>query len=45
MNRLILATVALLLTVVVTGCNTVQGMGEDLQAAGHAVQKAATPNH
>lgn len=43
MNRFILATIALLLTIVVTGCNTVQGMGEDLQSAGQSIQKAATP--
>ena len=43
MNRFILATIALMLTVVVAGCNTFQGMGEDLQSAGQAVQKAATP--
>ena len=45
MNRFILASLALVLTVVVAGCNTVQGMGEDIQSAGHAIQKAATPNH
>jgi len=45
MNRFILATIALLLTVVVTGCNTVQGIGEDMKAAGQSIQKAATPNH
>ncbi len=45
MNRFILATIALLLTVATTGCNTVQGMGQDLKDAGQSIQHAATPNH
>jgi predicted small secreted protein len=45
MNRFILATVALVLTAVTTGCNTMQGMGTDIQSAGQAIQKAATPKN
>ena len=29
---------------IVSGCNTVQGMGEDLQQGGQAIQKAAKEN-
>lgn len=43
MNRIILAMTALLLTAVVTGCNTMQGFGEDMKSAGQSIQKAATP--
>ena len=43
MNRFILATTALLLTVVITGCNTMQGLGTDIQQGGQALEKAATP--
>ena len=42
MNRFIFATIALLLTAVVAGCNTVQGFGQDMKAAGHSIEKAAT---
>ena len=43
MNCFILASIALLLTVVVTGCNTMQGLGTDIQQGGQALEKAATP--
>jgi predicted small secreted protein len=43
MNRFILATVALLLTAMTTGCNTMQGLGTDIQNAGQSLEKAATP--
>jgi predicted small secreted protein len=45
MNRFILGTIALMLTVVVAGCNTFQGMGQDIQSAGQSIQKAATPKN
>ena len=45
MNRFILATIALLLTVVTTGCNTMQGLGTDIQQGGQALEKAATPKN
>lgn len=31
----------LLLAGLITACNTIQGAGEDLQAGGHAIAKAA----
>ena len=43
MNRFVFATIALLLTVAVAGCNTMQGFGEDMKSAGQSIQKAATP--
>jgi predicted small secreted protein len=40
MNRITaLLSVALLL--VLTGCNTVKGMGQDIQKAGSAIEKSA----
>ena len=39
---LLLATVALLLsTLALSGCNTVRGIGQDVQRAGSAVSNAA----
>ncbi len=43
MGRRILAmTAALALAVVVTGCNTIEGVGKDVKATGAAVEKAAS---
>ncbi len=39
MKKLFVAVAAV---IAVTGCNTIAGMGKDLQAAGSAVDKAAT---
>jgi predicted small secreted protein len=40
--RKLIALLALVgLCVAVTGCNTVEGMGRDVKAAGGAVEKAA----
>jgi len=39
MNKII-ALVVLACAVVLAGCNTVQGMGKDLEKAGEAVQKS-----
>ena len=39
MKKLILILVA---AFVVAGCNTISGMGKDIEAAGSAVDKAAT---
>lgn len=36
-----LAALALLLAASVAACNTVEGVGEDMQAAGQAVDQAA----
>ncbi len=35
------AALALLLATAATACNTVEGVGEDMQAAGQAVDQAA----
>ena len=43
MNRFILTTIALLLTVMTTACNTMQGFGTDVQDAGQYIEHAATP--
>ena len=41
-SSLLLATVALLLaTLALSGCNTVRGIGQDVQRAGSAVSNAA----
>jgi predicted small secreted protein len=42
--RIVRLALALLLTgfvVVASGCNTIEGMGKDVKAAGGAVEKAA----
>ncbi len=44
MNRFILAAIALMLTTVTAGCNTVEGLGNDIKAGGQAIEKAATTN-
>jgi predicted small secreted protein len=40
----ILSAVALLMVLVVAGCNTVHGVGEDTEKAGEGIQKAADKN-
>ena len=35
------ALFALVLAVLLTGCNTVRGMGQDVQQAGGAIERAA----
>jgi len=40
MNTKVIA-VALLTTIVLAGCNTMKGMGQDVSSAGHAVTGAA----
>ena len=43
MKHMLAVLIAALVTAVATtGCNTVAGMGKDLEAAGGAVDKAAT---
>ncbi|MCF6284592.1 MAG: entericidin A/B family lipoprotein [Candidatus Hydrogenedentes bacterium] len=39
--KILLGTTAVLLILVATGCNTVKGIGKDLQRGGRAVEKAA----
>lgn len=38
----VLIALAGLLAVVATGCNTIEGAGKDIKAAGGAVEKAAS---
>ncbi|MCB1636616.1 MAG: entericidin A/B family lipoprotein [Rhodoferax sp.] len=40
MKRLLLVTGALMLALACSGCNTVHGMGQDLQKAGEKIQDA-----
>ena len=40
-----LCAVALASPLALTGCNTVQGFGEDISATGRAVENVATPRH
>lgn len=39
--KIALAAIAFLLATAATACNTVEGVGEDMQAAGQAVDDAA----
>jgi predicted small secreted protein len=41
MKKLTLALAALLSVAVVSGCNTIQGVGKDVERAGEKVQDAA----
>jgi predicted small secreted protein len=38
--KIILTSFALLLTMTLTGCNTVKGMGQDIQKAGESIESA-----
>ncbi|MBX3179186.1 MAG: entericidin A/B family lipoprotein [Candidatus Hydrogenedentes bacterium] len=40
-NRAVLATLAVLVVLSVTGCNTVRGVGKDIKKGGEAIEKAA----
>jgi predicted small secreted protein len=44
LNKLAVLLVLAGLVVVVTGCNTMEGAGKDVKAAGGAVEKAAEKN-
>ena len=41
MTRLILVICAAAFVAMVSGCNTVEGAGQDVKATGHAIEKAA----
>jgi predicted small secreted protein len=41
MNRLILALAALALSVGLSACNTIKGMGQDIKKAGETIEGAA----
>jgi predicted small secreted protein len=41
MTRFIAIIIAAAFTVLVTGCNTIEGAGKDVKATGAAVEKAA----
>ncbi|WP_111895626.1 entericidin A/B family lipoprotein [Acinetobacter sp. MB5] len=40
MKKILFVSIAL--AVVLTGCNTIRGMGQDVSTAGHAVSDTAT---
>jgi len=42
MKKILLAALALSVIPVVTACNTVEGVGKDVEATGEVVQDAAT---
>lgn len=42
MKRTMVAILGLLLLVALSGCNTIQGAGEDIERGGEAVQDAAS---
>ncbi|WP_366517477.1 entericidin A/B family lipoprotein [uncultured Methylophaga sp.] len=42
--KIISLLIAFCLTCVVTGCNTIEGMGKDVEAAGDAIEKKASEN-
>lgn len=41
--RIIIITMLIACVPVLTGCNTVAGLGKDLQAGGQGIQRAAQP--
>ena len=41
MTRLLTALAAIALTMGLTACNTIKGMGQDIQKAGGAIENAA----
>lgn len=41
MRKLTCALTALLLAIILSGCNTVNGIGEDIQSGGKALSKAS----
>jgi entericidin B len=41
MNRFRLAAIALLALLALSGCNTIQGVGQDVESAGDAIEEAA----
>ncbi len=41
MNKLYIALVTILLSVVVSGCSTVEGIGKDLKKGGQAIENAS----
>ncbi|HTH79052.1 MAG TPA: entericidin A/B family lipoprotein [Ramlibacter sp.] len=44
MNKTIATLLALATVALLAGCNTIHGMGQDIQKAGSAVEKAADKN-
>lgn len=43
-KKILLAAFFVLASVIFVGCNTMQGVGEDFQAAGKGIENAATPS-
>lgn len=44
MKRLIAAALAACMLAVLAGCNTIEGMGQDIQKAGDSIENAAKKN-
>ena len=44
LNRFLLSLTLLVFGAVLAGCNTIEGAGKDVKAAGTAVEKAASKN-
>lgn len=42
MIRIVLVTLALMITIATAGCNTIQGLGQDIQQGGRSLEKATT---
>jgi predicted small secreted protein len=43
-KRLVALTAAIAVVALVAGCNTIEGVGKDVKAAGSSVEKAAAKN-
>jgi len=43
-NRIVATLLLVAMTLAVVACNTVEGMGKDVKAAGQAIEKAADKN-
>tara|TARA_R110001592_G_scaffold230918_2_gene487939 strand:+ start:726 stop:863 length:138 start_codon:yes stop_codon:yes gene_type:complete len=41
LTKVLLGSIALLLVLSVTGCNTLRGVGKDIKKGGEAIEKAA----
>jgi predicted small secreted protein len=41
MTKKVIVTAGVLLCLVLAGCNTVHGIGQDVQSAGHAIERSA----
>ncbi len=42
LNKTVLVALSVLMTVIFTGCETVKGVGKDIQKAGEAIEKSVS---